>query len=78
MATSKSPAFINTPLRIQRYAGQATGQMDTAPASVDRVLVSSGMPLEPALQQDMEQRFDHDFSQVRVHTGSAAEQSART
>jgi len=33
--------------------------------------------LEPALRQEMEQRFGHDFSQVRVHTGVAAEQSAR-
>ena len=29
------------------------------------------------LQQDMGQRFGHDFSRVRVHTGRAAEQSAR-
>lgn len=50
---------------------------DTAPASVDRVLASSGKPLDPALRQDMEQRFGHDFSRVRVHSGAAAEQSAR-
>ena len=31
----------------------------------------------PALRQDMEQGFGYDFSQVRVHTGTAAEQSAR-
>lgn len=63
--------------RIQRYTGQATGDIGTAPASVDRVLASSGRPLEPTLQQDMEQRFVHDFSRVRVHSGAAAEQSAR-
>ncbi len=45
-------------------------------ASVERVLSSSGRSLEPALRQDMEQRFGHDFSRVRVHSGSAAEQSA--
>jgi hypothetical protein len=67
----------NAPSRIQRHTGQPTGQMDTAPASVDRALASSGRPLEPALRQDMEQRFGHDFSQVRVHTGAAAEQTAR-
>ena len=61
---------------IQRYMEQANGQADSAPASVDRVLASSGRPLEPALQQDMEQRFGRDFSQVRVHSGAAAEQSA--
>ena len=63
--------------RIQRFTGQAKAGADTAPASVDRVLASSGRPLDPALQQDMGQRFGHDFSRVRVHSGSDAEQSAR-
>jgi outer membrane protein OmpA-like peptidoglycan-associated protein len=62
--------------RIQRYAGQAT-EGTTAPASVDRVLAGSGRSLDSAFRQDMEQRFGHDFSQVRVHTGGAAEQSAQ-
>jgi hypothetical protein len=63
--------------RIQRFSGQPNGQMETAPASVDHVLASSGRPLEPALRQDMEQRFGRDFSLVRVHSGPAAAQSAR-
>jgi len=62
---------------IQRLTGQVTGNLDTAPPSVDHVLSGSGRPLDSALQQNMEQRFGHDFSQVRVHTGAAAEQSAR-
>ncbi|CAH1087684.1 eCIS core domain-containing protein [Candidatus Nitrotoga sp. 1052] len=65
------------PPRIQRDSGQATEGTDTAPASVEHVLASSGRPLEPVLRQDMEQRFGHDFSGVRVHSGSAAAQSAR-
>jgi Domain of unknown function (DUF4157) len=77
MATQSRSRVSDTPLHIQRFTGQASGQMDTAPASVDRVLASSGRPLEPALQQDMQQRFGHDFSRVRVHSGSTAEQSAR-
>ena len=44
---------------------------------MDHALASPGRPLEPALRQDMEQRFGHDFSRVRVHSGAAAEQSAR-
>lgn len=63
--------------RIQRLTELASSETDTAPSSVDRVLVSSGKPLEPALQQDMEQRFGCDFSHVRVHSDAAAEQSAR-
>jgi hypothetical protein len=70
-------AISSAPPQIQRFTGQATEGMDTAPASVDRVLASAGRPLDTALQQDMGQRFGYDFSQVRVHTGAAAEQSAR-
>ena len=77
LAAPAHSAVSGAPPHIQRYTGQATEGTDTAPASVDRVLASSGRPLEPALQQDMEQRFGHDFSRVRVHSGGAAEQSAR-
>ncbi len=77
MAAQASSAVSDTPLRIQRYAGQATEHVGSVPASVDSVLTGSGRPLEPALRQDMEQRFGHDFSQVRVHSGAAAERSAR-
>ena len=51
--------------------------METAPASVGQVLASPGRPLEPALRQDMEQRFGHDFGEVRVHADAQAAQSAR-
>ena len=62
---------------IQRFSGQATNEsLETAPLSVDRVLSSPGAPLEPIVRQDMEARFGHDFSQVRVHTDAFAEQSA--
>jgi outer membrane lipoprotein SlyB len=77
MSISTQSAIGNTLPRIQRLAGQANDGMETTPASVDHVLASSGIPLEPELRQDMEQRFDHDFSQVQVHTGGTAEQSAR-
>ncbi|BBJ23429.1 eCIS core domain-containing protein [Candidatus Nitrotoga sp. AM1P] len=77
MAAPSHSAVSSTPPRIQRYAGQATEGLDIAPASVDRVLSGSGRPLDAATQQDMGQRFGHDFSQVRVHSGAAAEQSAQ-
>jgi len=77
LAMPANPAVSAAPPRIQRYAAQASEGTGTAPASVDRVLASSGSPLEPALQQDMSQRFGHNFSRVRVHSDSAAEQSAK-
>ena len=77
LAASAHSPIRNSPQRIQRVTGQAADDGGAAPASVDRVLSGAGMPLEPALRQDMEQRFGHDFSSVRVHSGGAAEQSAR-
>ncbi|MBA1342196.1 MAG: hypothetical protein C5S52_01160 [ANME-2 cluster archaeon] len=76
IATPAHPDVIGAPPCIQCFSGQSTGGMDSVPASVDQALSSPGRPLEPALKQDMEQRFGHDFSRVRVHSGTAAEQSA--
>lgn len=77
MAMSAHTAVTGAPPRIQRFIGRTTTDAGTAPASVDHVLASSGSPLDSALRQDMEQRFGYDFSQVRIHIGAAAEQSAR-
>ena len=77
LAAPLNSAVSAVPPRIQRFTGQSTGQMDAAPVSVERTIASSGRPLESALRKDMEQRFGHDFSQVRVHSGGDAEQSAR-
>ena len=76
LAAPLDSAVNSVPPRIQRFTGQSTGQTD-APASVNRVLSSSGRPLDHNLRQDMEQRFGHDFSGVRVHSDGAAEQSAQ-
>jgi hypothetical protein len=77
LAAPAPSTVSDTPPRIQRYAGQATEHSEAVPASVDHVLANSGNPLEPALRQDMEQRFGHDFSRVRIHSGTVAEQSAQ-
>ena len=47
------------------------------PKSVSRVLDTPGAPLDRELRLDMETRFSHDFSGVRVHAGEFAAQSAR-
>ena len=77
MAKPSNPAVSDTSPRIRRFTEQVTGQEETAPASVDRVLARPGRPLEPTLQQDMAQRFGHNFSSVRVHVDAAADLSAR-
>jgi hypothetical protein len=40
--------------------------------------LTTGRPLEAKLQKDMESRFRHDFSEVRVHTDAIAAESARS
>ena len=77
MATAAHAGVSGPPPRIQRFSGQPSGQMDAAPASVDQALASPGKRLDPAVRHDMEERFGHDFSRVRVHFGGAAEKSAR-
>ncbi len=77
MGAPANSTVNDAPLCIQRYAGQATEDAETAPASVASVLASPGNPLEPTLRQDMGQRFGHDFSRVRVHTDAKADESAR-
>src|SRR5262245_5924442 len=74
------------PDRSQRSAalGALRGAMrsvGTAPARVPQmvadVLRSPGRPLEPSVREEMEVRFGHDFSRVRVHTDTRAADSAR-
>jgi hypothetical protein len=63
---------------IQRLAaGPVSLGVPAAPASVGVTLSAAGRPLEPALRSEMEQRFGHDFSRVRIHSDAAAARSAR-
>ncbi|MET0357342.1 MAG: DUF4157 domain-containing protein [Cellvibrio sp.] len=63
--------------KIRRRAVQSSTQADEVPASVERTLSSSGNALPTIARRDMEQRFNQDFSGVRIHTDSNAAQSAR-
>ena len=49
----------------------------SAPASVENVLHSSGVPLDRSDRSFFESRFGMDFSKVRIHTGAEAASSAR-
>lgn len=68
-------SHISAP-KIQRRSEQASAQLEEVPASVENVLAGPGSSLPFSILKDMEQRFGQDFSHVRMHTGSAAEQSA--
>jgi hypothetical protein len=77
LATPTPAPIGGTASRIQRVARQPADETTSAPASVERALASPGQPFEPGLRQEMEHRFGHNFSRVRVHLGAAAERSAR-
>ena len=70
-------AIRGGPPSIQRFTERPAAHAVTAPASVENVLGQPGIPMEPALRHDMEHRFGHDFSHIRVHSSLAAKQSAR-
>jgi hypothetical protein len=60
---------------LQRRAA-TTGEPATAPPIVHDVLRSPGQPLDASTRAFMEPRFGHDFSKVRIHTDSRADESA--
>lgn len=62
---------------IQRLREPASSNQLTAPDSVNEVLSRPGVAMGGLLGDDMERRFGHDFSQVRIHTDAAAAASAR-
>ena len=76
MAAQARNVMSSAPPPIQRVGGELATPPEAAPASVDRALAGPGRVMEPQVRQDMEQRLGHDFSQVRLYSGAAAEQSA--
>jgi hypothetical protein len=57
--------------------GNLPSERDQMPPIVQDVLRSPGQPVDPATRAFMESRFGHDFSNVRVHTNSKANESAQ-
>jgi outer membrane protein OmpA-like peptidoglycan-associated protein len=62
--------------KLQRSSTTSSPENASAPPIVHDVLNSAGRPLDGATRQFMEPRFGQDFSNVRVHTGSQAAESA--
>jgi Domain of unknown function (DUF4157) len=76
-SSSATSAPSDAPLQVSRLAPRGESASASAPASVDRTLASSGQALDAGVRSHMEQRFGHDFSGVRVHVDSQAQESAR-
>lgn len=65
------------PLVQRRVAASIDVGFRAAPPIVRDVVASPGQPLDATTRGFFEPRFGHDFSQVRVHAGDDADQSAR-
>jgi hypothetical protein len=69
-------------LGLQRAIGNAGVQAlleDEQPSPVHEVVGSgTGSPLDSPTRGLMEERLGHDFSDVRIHTGARADESARS
>jgi Domain of unknown function (DUF4157) len=63
--------------KLQTKEAGTQAAIGEVPSSVHDVLRAPGEPLDPATRAFFEPRFGHDFSRVRVHTGTSAERSAR-
>jgi hypothetical protein len=61
---------------VQRRSLQQDGPTRVPPI-VNHVLGARGQPLDPATRAFMEERFNHDFGDVRVHADAQAAESAR-
>jgi hypothetical protein len=62
---------------LQRYADHGKSEFSAFPPIIHEVLRSPGGPLDADVRAFMEQRFEHDFSRVTVHTDAKAAESAR-
>jgi len=62
---------------LQRDAAANAAGGWSAPPIVGEVLRSPGRPLDAGLRAELEPRFGHDFSTIRVHDDVRAAESAR-
>ncbi len=61
---------------IQRKEMNNSAEVGADTSMVREVTQSAGQPLDVATRGFMEQRFGHDFSQVRIHNSGKAKESA--
>ncbi|MGB2747590.1 MAG: DUF4157 domain-containing protein [Thiofilum sp.] len=76
MAIPQPLTTERAPVQVQRFSGGGGDAGMDVPASVEQTLARPGRALDAGIREEMEARFGHDFSAVRVHTDTQAAQSA--
>jgi len=69
--------YLQAKLLVQRRVCNTQSGTTEVPSVVHEVLGSPGLALDQTTREFMEPRFDHDFSQVRIHTSTKAAESAK-
>jgi hypothetical protein len=78
MEEEEEEGMIHTKaLANQTTSSNQKQESPEVPPIVHEVLNSPGQPLDPETLTFMESRFEHDFSQVQIHTNTQATESAR-
>jgi uncharacterized protein DUF4157 len=77
VSSSHSFGTLSSRVPVQRVARRRDDFGSRAPLGVGEAVAAPSMPVDPNLRRDMEKRFGHDFSRVRIHVDSAAADSAR-
>ncbi len=76
-ARSQTAGRKQTSVHTQPQGGLLDLQRTAGNSAVAR-LIGTGNPLDPATRSFMEERFQYDFSTVRVHAGAQAAQAAKS
>ena len=66
--------FVHRQIQTKSVISGKTAETSDSPI-VQKVLNSSGQPMDPSTRSYMEPRFGHDFSNVHIHTGTQADQA---
>jgi hypothetical protein len=75
--SGESEACKKVPETALHKASARSSPVGPFPPIVGEVIRSAGQPLEAATRAFFEPRFSYDFSQVRIHAGAHATESAR-
>ena len=64
--------------KLQMKSEEEVSSQTQAPSIINEVISSTGQPLDVNTRNFFEPRFNYDFSNIKVHTDSAAANSAKS
>jgi hypothetical protein len=77
-ANNEKDGYLRAKPLVQRRTVDTQSTTAETPPIVQEVLRSPGRPLDQTTRDYMEPRFGYDFSEIKIHNDSKAEESANT